>query len=173
MMSLSDKDDDAAAQPHLHRIAQRRKKNAQKQNKILKKENKRRKTYVPQETPRSLCFELLTCFCGGSRKNKKKKTKPNKNEKEEENILLLATTERERDWCTNCLTADAQYTEKEGSTSLGVPFFFRLLTKSSFSWRLCSVGTGSLPFFFLSLVRFYFPIVVIYSLKNKILKTRR
>jgi hypothetical protein len=30
---------------------------------------------------------------------------------------------------------------------LGVPFFFRLLTKSSFSWRLCSVGTGSLPFF--------------------------
>ena len=119
---------------------------------------------------------VLSCwhvFVEEAEKTKNKKTKPNKNEKEEENILLLATTERERDWCTNCLTADAQYTEKEGSTSLGVPFFFRLLTKSSFSWRLCSVGTGSLPFFFLSLVRFYFPIVVIYSLKNKILKTRR
>ena len=102
MMSLSDKDDDAAAQPHLHRIAQRRKKNAQKQNKILKKENKRRKTYVPQETPRSLCFELLTCFCGGSRKKQKKK--PNQTKmKKKKRISYYLRLQRERE--TGVLTA--------------------------------------------------------------------
>lgn len=91
MMSLSDKDDDAAAQ-----LAHREE---TKQNKTPKRKIKGEKRLSHRRLPRSLCFELLTCFCGESRKKKQK------NEKEE---CPTTCDQRERDW----LTADAQYTQR-------------------------------------------------------------
>jgi hypothetical protein len=93
-----------------------------------------------------LCFELLTCKVCGERKRERERAK-----KEE-----YPTTTTTRDTVGVCTSYNSQLmprTERERERrrqdrrNLARPFFsYRLLPKSSFSWRLCSVGSGSFHF---------------------------